>query len=109
MPYKDPEKQREADRRWRETNPEKAREARRRWREANPEKQREATRRWHEASGVKACERRTRRSGTAGTRAISKAESERSFLPACSPTASARSLKAASRLRRASAASGARA
>jgi hypothetical protein len=27
MPYKDPEKQREADRRWREANPEKAREA----------------------------------------------------------------------------------
>ena len=27
MPYKDPENQREADRRWREANPEKAREA----------------------------------------------------------------------------------
>ena len=27
MPYKDPEKQREADRRWREANPEKVREA----------------------------------------------------------------------------------
>ena len=38
MPYKDPENQREADRRWREANPEKAREASRRWREANPEK-----------------------------------------------------------------------
>jgi hypothetical protein len=50
MPYKDPEKQREADRRWREANPEKAREAHRRWREANPDKQREATRRWHEAN-----------------------------------------------------------
>ena len=50
MPYKDPEKQREADRRWREANPEKVREANRRWREANPEKQREATRRWHEAN-----------------------------------------------------------
>jgi hypothetical protein len=50
MPYKDPEKQREADRRWREANPEKAREVNRRWRAANPEKQREATRRWHEAT-----------------------------------------------------------
>ena len=53
MPYKDPEKQREADRRWREANPEKVREAHRRWREANPEKQREATRRWHEANPEK--------------------------------------------------------
>jgi len=50
MPYKDPQNQREADRRWREANPEKAQEAHRRWREANPEKQREATRRWHEAN-----------------------------------------------------------
>jgi hypothetical protein len=32
MPYKDPEKQRQAHRRWREANPEKAREANRRWR-----------------------------------------------------------------------------
>ena len=53
MPYKDPEKQREADRRWREANPEKAREANRRWREANPEKQREAIRRWHDANPEK--------------------------------------------------------
>ena len=53
MPYKDPEKQREADRRWREANPEKAREVNRRWRAANPEKQREATRRWHEANPEK--------------------------------------------------------
>jgi hypothetical protein len=45
MPYKDPEKQREADRRWRAANLEKAREANRRWRKANPEKQREAIRR----------------------------------------------------------------
>jgi hypothetical protein len=43
MPYKDPEKQRDADRRWRKANPEKVREASRRWRTANPEKQREAT------------------------------------------------------------------
>jgi hypothetical protein len=34
MPYKDPEKQREADRRWREANPEKGREQIRRWRAA---------------------------------------------------------------------------
>jgi hypothetical protein len=50
MPYKDPEKQRDADRRWRAANLEKVREANRGWREANPEKQREATRRWHEAN-----------------------------------------------------------
>ena len=50
MPYKDPEKQREADRRWREANLEKAREANRRWREANPEK----ARRWREANLEKA-------------------------------------------------------
>ena len=46
MPYKDPEKQREADRRWRAANLEKAREANRRWREAAAR----ATRRWHEAN-----------------------------------------------------------
>jgi len=40
VPYKDPEKQREADRRWREANPEKSREQSRRWREANLEKAR---------------------------------------------------------------------
>ncbi len=50
MPHKDPEKQREADRKWRAANPEKAREANRRWRERNPEMAREATRRWHEAN-----------------------------------------------------------
>ena len=53
MPYKDLEKQREADRRWRAANPEKAREVNRRWRAANPQKQREATRRWHEAKPEK--------------------------------------------------------
>ena len=37
MPYKNPEKQREADRRWREANPEKVRETSCRWREANLE------------------------------------------------------------------------
>jgi hypothetical protein len=31
MPYKNPEKQREADRRWREANPEKQREQSRRY------------------------------------------------------------------------------
>ena len=54
MPYKDPEKQREANRKWREANPEKAREANRRWREANPEKSREQSRRWREANLEKA-------------------------------------------------------
>jgi hypothetical protein len=60
MPYKDPEKQREADRRWRVANTEKTREANRRWREANPEKQREATRRWHEANPEKGREQSRR-------------------------------------------------
>jgi hypothetical protein len=53
MPYKDPEKQREADRRWREANPEKQREATRRWHEAT-EKGREQIRRWREANSEKA-------------------------------------------------------
>ena len=53
MPYKDPEKQREADRRWRAANLEKVREANRRWREANPEKARGANRRWREANPEK--------------------------------------------------------
>jgi hypothetical protein len=58
MPYRDPEKQREADRRWRAANPEKAREANRKWREANPEKAREANRRWREANPEKCREQR---------------------------------------------------
>jgi hypothetical protein len=53
-PYKDPEKQREADRRWRAANPEKACEANRRWREANPQKGREQSRRRREANLEKA-------------------------------------------------------
>src|SRR3984957_3049773 len=60
MPYKNPEKQREADRRWREANPEKVRETSRKWREASPERQREATRRWHEANPEKGREQSRR-------------------------------------------------
>jgi hypothetical protein len=54
MPYKDPDKQREADRRWREANPEKQREATRRWHEANPEWGRKHSRRWRGANLEKA-------------------------------------------------------
>ena len=46
MPYKVPEKRREAHRRWREANPEKQRQATRNWHEAHPEKAREQSRRW---------------------------------------------------------------
>jgi hypothetical protein len=60
MPYKGPEKQREADRRWRAANLEKAREANRKWREANPEKAREANRRWREANPEKGREQSRR-------------------------------------------------
>jgi len=48
MPYKDPEKRRESDRRRHENNPEKSREAVRRWKENNPDKKREAERMWRE-------------------------------------------------------------
>src|ERR1700733_7269829 len=62
MPYKDPERQREADRRWREANPEKAREARRRRREANPEKQREQSRRYEDRGPLTLIRNSTHRS-----------------------------------------------
>jgi hypothetical protein len=45
MPYKDPEKRRENNRRWAAANPERKRENNRRWAAANPEKLREAGRR----------------------------------------------------------------
>lgn len=44
MPNKDPEKNREQQRRWRAANSEKHRDDVRRWREVNPEKNREKVR-----------------------------------------------------------------
>ena len=44
MPYKDPEKQREANRKWNAVNLEKERERKRKWAAANPEKIKEANR-----------------------------------------------------------------
>src|SRR5258708_7868630 len=48
MAYRDLEKKRETQRRYREANHEKITERQRRWREANPEKQREYERRYSE-------------------------------------------------------------
>ena len=50
---RDPEKQRERSRRWREANPEKRREVLRRYVEANPEKVRESRRRYYETNQEK--------------------------------------------------------
>ena len=49
MPYKDPEKKREYQRKWRKANPEKTREQSRRYRKAHPEKNREKVRRYSKA------------------------------------------------------------
>ena len=46
MPYKDPEKQREASRKWIKANPGKNREANRKWHKANPGKKREYDRKY---------------------------------------------------------------
>ena len=54
--YKDPEKKREKDRRYRIANPEKCREATRRWKLANLEKQREVRHRWNIVNPDKVCE-----------------------------------------------------
>ena len=48
MPYKDPEKQREASKKWYEKNKEKKIEASKKWAEENPEKVREACKKWRE-------------------------------------------------------------
>jgi len=52
MPYKDPEKQREACRKWKKENPEKARESNRKssrkWNEENKERKKEYDRKWYE-------------------------------------------------------------
>ena len=50
MPYKDPEKQREANRKWNAANAEKERERKRKWKAANPEKVREANRKYEAAN-----------------------------------------------------------
>ena len=46
MPYKDPEKKRELNRKWVAANPERVRESNRKWVAANPEKKRESNRKW---------------------------------------------------------------
>ena len=60
MSYKDPEKVRAADRRWKAANPEKVRAAERKRYAANPEKLRAADRRWRAANleKVRAAERK---------------------------------------------------
>ena len=53
MPYKDPEKQREANRKWNAANAEKERERKRKWKAANPERIREAKRKYEAANPEK--------------------------------------------------------
>jgi hypothetical protein len=58
MPYKDPEKRREHDRKWYAENPEKKREYGRKRRAENPEKKREYDRKWYAENREKAREYR---------------------------------------------------
>ena len=69
MPYKDPEKQREANKKWYEENKEKKRESNKKWREENPEyskkwaeenpeKRREINKKWEEENKEKRAEYR---------------------------------------------------
>jgi len=53
MPYKDPEKQREANRKWNAVNLEKERERKRKWAAANAEKIKEANRKYEAANPEK--------------------------------------------------------
>ena len=53
MPYKDPEKAREFNRKWRAANPEKQREYDRKWYAANLEKKKELNRKWYAANPEK--------------------------------------------------------
>tara|TARA_R110002096_G_scaffold258381_1_gene451931 strand:+ start:111 stop:764 length:654 start_codon:yes stop_codon:yes gene_type:complete len=53
MPYKDPEKAREFNRKWRAANPEKQREYHKKYRAANPEKLKETKKKWYAANPEK--------------------------------------------------------
>ena len=53
MPYKDPEKKRENNRKWAKENREKQREAERKWRKANPEKVRSYKQRYNQRPEAK--------------------------------------------------------
>jgi hypothetical protein len=57
VPYPDPEKRREFQRKWRAANREKIREASQKWRNANLDKARQSTRAYREANREKVRER----------------------------------------------------
>jgi len=74
VPYKDPEKRKELQRRWRKKHPEKVREQRRLWRKKDPENVREMHRRWRKKhpENVRECKSLLKIYGTSRLPAVVK-------------------------------------